>query len=56
MNWYQGRYEERLANSLPKMSMRTMPPELSVRLRVLASRECQKQAQGRGAMARVQAW
>jgi hypothetical protein len=47
------RYQERLAHSLPTMSRRTVPPELNVRLRVLASRECQRQAAGRSVTARV---
>ena len=46
------RYQERLSNSLPKMSRRAVPPELSVKLRVIASRERQRQTAGRSIAAR----
>ncbi len=48
------RYQERLLHSLPKLSGQPLPPELSVRLRVLASRQCQRQAARRNFAARVQ--
>jgi hypothetical protein len=47
------RYQERLLHSLPRISPRSVPPELSVRLRVLASRQCQRQATRRNLTARV---
>jgi hypothetical protein len=47
------RYQERLSNSLPKMSRRPLPPELSVNLRVIASRERERQAAGRSISARA---
>jgi len=47
------RYQERLLHSLPRISPRSVPPELSVRLRVLASRQCQRQATRRNLAARV---
>ena len=47
------RYQERLSNSLPKMSRRSMPPELGVKLRVIASRERERQAAGRSIPARA---
>jgi hypothetical protein len=47
------RYQERLLHSLPRISSRSVPPELSVRLRVLASRQCQRQATRRNFAARV---
>jgi len=47
------RYQERLLNSLPRLSARTVPADLSVALRVLASHECQRQAFGRNAAARA---
>jgi hypothetical protein len=48
------RYQERLVHSLPGMSTRPVPPELSVKLRVLASRECKRQASRRSAAARIE--
>jgi hypothetical protein len=50
---YEGRYEERLARSMPTMSRRAMPAELNVKLRVIASRERQRQAAGRSIAARA---
>jgi hypothetical protein len=47
------RYQERLLNSLPRLSARTAPVELSVALRVIASHECQRQAFRRNAAARA---
>jgi len=48
------RYQERLLHSLPRISARPVPQELSVRLRVMASRERKRQASRRTATARVE--
>jgi len=50
------RYQERLLDSLPNLAVRPMPVELSVRLRVTASRECKRQASRRDLAARVRAF
>lgn len=47
------RYQDRLLHSLPRLSTRSVPSDLSVRLRVLASRECQRQASRRDFAARA---
>ena len=47
------RYQERLLHSLQNISRRSISPELSVRLRVLASQECKRQASRRNLAARV---
>jgi hypothetical protein len=47
------RYQERLTHSLPHISSRPVPPEVSVGLRVLASRERLRQASRRNLAARV---
>jgi hypothetical protein len=47
------RYQERLLHSLPSMSARSVPPELNVALRVLASHQCKRQASRRNLAARV---
>ena len=47
------RYQERLLHSLPNISARSVPPELSVKLRVLASRQCKRQASLMNLAARV---
>lgn len=47
------RYQERLLNSLPRLSARTVPAGLSVALRVAASHECRRQAARRNVAARA---
>jgi hypothetical protein len=47
------RYQERLLHALPRISQRPVPPELGVRLRILASRQCQRQATRRNLAARA---
>ena len=47
------RYEERLLHSLPSMSTRSVPPDLSLALRVMASRQCKRQATRKNLAARV---
>jgi hypothetical protein len=47
------RYQDRLLHSLPTLSPRSVPPELSVKLRILASRQCQRQATRRNLAARA---